>query len=55
MDNESGDSIEPMEKVPLKKTGRGKIKDISAWLREGSRELIPETRGSALLSLKRRN
>ena len=29
-------------------TGRGRIGEISSWLTEGSRELIPETRGSIL-------
>ena len=50
MDDESGESMEPMEQVPLigPTTGRGRIGEISAWLTEGSRELIPETRGSIL-------
>jgi len=44
MDNESGDSIEPMEEVPLVQLGEAELKTFSAWLTEGSRELIPETR-----------
>ena len=48
MDDESGESMEPMEKVPLKELGDAAIGEISAWLTEGSRELIPETRGSIL-------
>jgi len=47
MDDESGESMELMEEVPPG-TGRGRIGEISAWLTEGSRELIPETRGSIL-------
>ena len=48
MDDESGELMELMEEVPLKKTGWCKIGEISAWLTEGSRELVPETRGSIL-------
>ena len=47
MDDESGESMEPMEQVPLIE-GCGRIGEISAWLTEGSRQLIPETRGSIL-------
>jgi len=36
-------------KVPLKELGDAEL-EISAWLTEGSRELIPETRGSILSS-----
>jgi len=38
MDDESGESLKLMEEV----------REISAWLTEKSRELIPETRGSIL-------
>jgi len=38
MDDESGESTKLMEEV----------REISAWLTERSRELIPETRGSIL-------
>ena len=50
MDDESGESMELMDEVPLvaRGTGRGRIGEISARLTEGSRELIPETRGSIL-------
>ena len=42
MDDESvRESMEPMEEVPLIQLGK-------AWLTEGSRELIPETKGSIL-------
>ena len=47
-DDESGESMEPMEEVPLIQLGAGRIGEISAWLTEGSRELIPETRGNIL-------
>jgi len=45
MDAESGESMELMEEVPLKELGESEL-EISAWLTERSRELIPETRGS---------
>ena len=46
MDDESGESMEPMEEVPLKELGDAeRIAEISAWLMEGSQQLIPETRG----------
>jgi len=38
--------MEPMEEVPL--IGWVRIGEISAWLPERSRQLIPETRGSIL-------
>ena len=38
MDDESGESMKLTEEV----------REISAWLTERSRELIPETRGSIL-------
>ena len=44
MGDESGESMELMEEVPLK----GRIGEISACLTERSRELIPETTGSIL-------
>ena len=40
MDDESGESMEPMKEVPLIQLGKAEL--------EGSRELIPETRGSIL-------
>jgi len=43
-----GESMKLVEEVPLKELGEAKIEKISAWLTEGSRELIPETRGSIL-------
>jgi len=47
MDDESGEWMELIEEVPLKELGDAcRIGEISAWLTEGSRELIPETRGS---------
>jgi len=46
MDDESDESTELMEKVPLKELGESRIGAISAGLTEGSRELIPETRES---------
>ena len=48
MDDESGQSMEPMEEVPLIQLGEAELGEISVWLTEGSRELIPETRGSIL-------
>ena len=48
LDDESGESMEPMEEVPLIQLGEAELE--SAWLTEGSRELIPETRGSILVS-----
>jgi len=47
MDDESGELMELMEEVPLKQLGDAEM-EISAWLTEGSRELIPETSGSIL-------
>jgi len=48
MDDKSGESMELMEEVPLKKLCGGITGEISAGLTEGSRELIPETSGSIL-------
>ena len=42
MDDESGESMEPMEEVPLIELGEAELEEISAWLTEGSRELIPD-------------
>jgi len=47
MDDESGESMELMEEVPLKQLGDAEM-EISAWLTDGSQELIPETSGSIL-------
>jgi len=46
MDDEIGESMEPMEEVPFIRLGESEMD--GAWLTEGSRELIPETRGSIL-------
>ena len=46
MDDESGESMELMEKVPFRVSQI--IGKISSWLTERSRKLIPETRGSIL-------
>jgi len=57
MDDESGESMELMEEVPLKELGESYThththpfngplsgtREISAWLTKRSRELIPET------------
>jgi len=43
MDDENGESMEPMEEVPF--IGLGESEMDGAWLTEGSR---PETRGSIL-------
>ena len=43
MDDESGESMEPMQEVP-RTTGWGRIGEISAWLTEGSRERFVEIR-----------
>ena len=40
MDDESGELMEPMEEVPHIQLGEAEL-EISAWLMEGSRELIP--------------
>ena len=48
MDDESGELIELMEEVPLNELGDANWRDYSAWLTEGSWELVPETRGSIL-------
>jgi len=47
-DDESDELMELMEEVPLKELGKSELGEISAWLTEGSRELIPEMRGSIL-------
>jgi len=38
MDDESGESMEPMEEMPLKELGDAAIGEISAWLTEESLE-----------------
>jgi len=48
MDDESGESMEPMEEVPLIELGEAELESYSAWLTKGSRELIPETKESIL-------
>jgi len=40
MGDESGESMEQMEEVPLAELGESRIGVISAWLTERSRELI---------------
>ena len=47
MDDESGESMELMDEVPLKGLGDAEL-EIRAWLAKSSRELIPETRGNML-------
>ena len=42
--DESGESTEPMEEVPLIQLGEAELERLV----RGSRELIPETRGSIL-------
>jgi len=49
MEDESGESTESMEEVPLIERGtvwtvRVRIEEINAWLTQRSRELITETR-----------
>jgi len=46
IDDESGESLEPMEEVPLKELGESKLEN--AWLMDRSRDLMTETRGSIL-------
>jgi len=49
IDDESGESMEPMEEVPLKGLGESELERlVRAWLTERSRELIPDTRRSVL-------
>jgi len=44
IDDESGESMEPMEEVPLKELGVAELERlVRAWLTERSRELIPLT------------
>jgi len=40
MDDESGESMEPMEEVPLKELGTSELDRFVAWLTERSRECI---------------
>jgi len=42
MDDESGESMKPMEQVPLIQLGEAELERLvrGAWLTEGSRELI---------------
>jgi len=47
MVDESGESMELMEEVPLKELGESELERFSARL-ERSRELITETRGNIL-------
>ena len=48
--DESGEWMEPIEEVPLIGLGESELRigEISAWLTERSRKLIPETRGGIL-------
>jgi len=49
MNDESGESMELTQEVPLKELGEAELERlVHAWLTEESRELIPETRGSVL-------
>ena len=47
MDDESGESMELMEEMPLKELGEAELERLAGLTEEG-RELIPETRGSIL-------
>ena len=47
-DDESGESMEPMEEVPLIGLAESEMEIIIAWMTDRSRELIPETRRSIL-------
>ena len=47
MDDESGESMELMEKMPLKELGEAELERLVRGY-VGGRELIPETRGSIL-------
>jgi len=42
MDDESGESMEPMEKVPLKGLGESELERLVRGLTERRRELSPE-------------
>ena len=48
IDDESGELMEPMEEVPFIQLGEAELERLVRGWREGSRELIPETRGSIL-------
>jgi len=48
MHNESGESMEPMEEVPLKELGEAELERLVRGWRRESWEVIPETRGSIL-------
>ena len=48
MDDESGESMELMEEMPLKELGEAELERLVRGVDEGSWELIPETRGSIL-------
>jgi len=48
MVDESGESMELLEEVPLKELGEAELERFSARLMERSRELILETRGNIL-------
>jgi len=48
MGDESGESMELMEEVAVKELGEAELERLVRRLTEGSRELIPETRGSIL-------
>jgi len=45
MDDESGESMELMEEVPIKELGDAELESL---VTEGCRELIPETTGNIL-------
>jgi len=47
-DDETGESMEPIEEVPLVGLGESELERLVRGSTEGSRELIPETRGSIL-------
>jgi len=48
MNDESSESMEPMEEVSLTGLGESKFGEIRAWLTERSPKMITETRGGIL-------
>jgi len=49
INDESGESMKPMEKVPLLRQGESELERlVRTWLMERNRKLIPETRGNIL-------
>jgi len=47
INDESGESMKPMEEVPLLRQGESELERlVRTWLMERNRKLIPETRGN---------